>query len=116
MTLVESRDVPYKSESRRAVEKLRKSLESERYDDDTLTAAMKSIESSLKDDKMSNLQTYKQEIVQAINADIVLRYSYAEGRTANTLSYDNGIKAAIEMLGNPTEMARILKEQDTARK
>ena len=77
---------------------------------------MESIESGLKDDKMSNLKTYKQEIIQTINANIVLRYCYAEGRTAHTLNYDKGVKAAIEMLANPTEMERILKEQDTARK
>ena len=77
---------------------------------------MESIEGGLKDDKMSNLTTYKREIIQTINANIVLRYSYAEGRTANSLNYDKGVKAAIEMLANPTEMERILKEQDTARK
>lgn len=113
---VEGREVPYKSESRRAVERLRKALENERYDDQTLSAAMESIEGGLKDDKMSNLTTYKREIIQTINANIVLRYSYAEGRTANSLNYDKGVKAAIEMLANPTEMERILKEQDTARK
>ena len=113
---VEGREVPYKSESRRAVERLRKALENERYDDKTLSAAMESIESGLKDDKMSNLTTYKREIIQTINANIVLRYCYAEGRTANSLNYDKGVKAAVEMLANPTEMERILKEQDTARK
>jgi carboxyl-terminal processing protease len=114
--LVQSRDVPYKSESRRAVEKLRKSLESERYDAQQLTDAMAVIEKGLKDDKMSNLQTYKQEIVQTINADIVLRYCYAAGRIANGLNYDKGVKAAVQMLSTPAEMERILREQDTDRK
>lgn len=114
--MVEGRDVPYKSESRRAVEKLHKSLESERYADATLAEAMKAIESGLKDDKMSNLERYKTEIMQTINSDIVLRYCYAEGRTANTLSYDKGILAAIDMLADTEQMKTILREQDTARK
>lgn len=116
MALVESRDVAYKSESRYAVEKLRKALEKERYNDNELTSAMAAIEKGLKDDKMSNLQTYKQEIMQTINSDIVLRYCYSEGRVANGLSYDKGVKAAVDMLGKPTEMTRILREQNTTRK
>lgn len=114
--IVEARDIPYKSESRRAVEKLRKSLEKERYAADDIAEAMAVIEQGLKDDKMSNLETYKNEIIRTINADIVLRYCYAEGRTANGLKYDTAISAAVEMLGNKQEMERILREQDTKRK
>jgi carboxyl-terminal processing protease len=108
--------VPYKSESRRAVEKLRKSLENERYAAADIAEAMATIEKSLKDDKMSNLQTYKGEIIRTINADIVLRYCYAEGRTASGLKYDKGIAAAVAMLADSVEMSRILREQNTARK
>ena len=100
----------------RAVEKLRKSLEKERYAADNIAEAMAVIEQGLKDDKMSNLETYKNEIIRTINADIVLRYCYAEGRTANGLKYDTAISAAVEMLGNKQEMERILREQDTKRK
>ena len=114
--IVEARDIPYKSESRRAVEKLRKSLEKERYAAGEIADAMAVIEKGLKDDKMSNLETYKKEIIRTINSDIVLRYCYSEGRTANSMKYDTGVQAAIEMLGNKQEMERILREQDTTRK
>ena len=114
--IVEARDIPYKSESRRAVEKLRKSLENERYAATEIAEAMAVIEKGLKDDKMSNLNTYKSEIIRTINADIILRYCYAEGRTASGLKYDKGIEAAVAMLADKAEMSRILREQDTARK
>ena len=114
--MVEGADVPYKSDSRQAVEKLRKALDKERYADSELLSAMQTIEQGLKDDKMSNLQTFRNEIIRTINSDIVLRYNYAEGRTANSLSYDNCIKAALDMLDNEAEMSRILSSQDTARK
>lgn len=114
--IVKGRNVVYKSESRRAVEQLRKSLEKERYNDSDIVNAMSQIESQLQDDKMSNLVTYKKEIMQTINADIVLRYAYAAGRTENSLGYDNGVKAAIEMLSDREGMAKILREQDTAKK
>ena len=108
--------MPYKSDSRQAIEKLRKALNKERYADAELLSAMKTIEKGLKDDKMSNLQTFRTEIIRTINSNIVLRYSYAQGRTSNSLSYDNGIKAALEMLDNQEEMTRILSSQDTQRK
>ena len=114
--MVESRDVPYKSESRVAVEKLRKALSKERYADNTLKEAMQVIEKNLKDDKMNNLTTYKSDIVRTINADIVVRYAYAEGRTANGIAHDKGIAAAIEMLGDSARMKQILTTQDTVRK
>jgi hypothetical protein len=113
--MVESRDVPYKSDSRIAVEKLRKALNKERYADQTLSQAMAAIEKNLKDDKMNNLTTYKSDIVRTINADIVVRYAYAEGRTANGIAHDKGIAAAIEMLGDTARMKQILTTQDTVR-
>lgn len=114
--LVESRQIPYRSDSRLAVEKLRKALDKERYADKDILEAMETIEKSLRDDKMSNLNTFKREIMQTINADIALRYGYAEGRTANSLRYDQTVKEAVKMLSDSVEMKRILTSQDTRRK
>lgn len=115
-TLVQSRDIPYKSDSRIAVEKLRKALEKERYNNSELLGAMKAIEQNLKDDKMSNLVTFKNDIIRTINADIALRYCYSTGRTANGLMHDKGIEAALAMLADSTRMHHILTNQDTTRK
>lgn len=113
---VEARDVPYKSESRIAVEKLRKALNKERYADKAMAEAMAAIEKNLKDDKINNLATYKSDIIRTINADIVVRYAYAEGRTANSIAHDKGIAAAVKMLGDSARMKQILSTQHTARK
>ena len=114
--LVEGRDVPYKSDSRLAIEKLRKALDKERYADNTLKQAMATIEKGLKDDKMSNLITFKRDIIRTINSEIALRYNYSEGRTANGIKYDNGIKAAVAMLADSAKMNHILTKQHTTRK
>lgn len=114
--IVEARDVPYKSESRIAVEKLRKALNKERYADKAMAEAMAAIEKNLKDDKINNLATYKSDIIRTINADIVVRYAYAEGRTANSIAHDKGIAAAVKMLGDSARMKQILSTQHTARK
>ena len=114
VAMVMKRDVPYKSESRTALEKLRKSLANER--NTSLNEALETIDKGLKDDKQSNLETFRKEIIEQINQNIVLRYAYAEGVIANSLRDDEEVQEAINILSNDAEYKRISTEQDTARK
>ena len=114
VAMVMKRDVPYKSESRTALEKLRKSLANER--NTSLNEALETIDKGLKDDKQSNLETFRKEIIEQINQNIVLRYAYAEGVIANSLRDDEEVQEAINILSNNAEYKRISTEQDTARK
>ena len=113
--MVEGRDVDYKSDSRRALEHLRASLAKERYDD-RMGDALKAIDENLHDDKMSNLQTYRKEIVDAINSNILLRFAYSEGVIENSLADDADVARAVGILQDEPEYRRILTEQDTERK
>lgn len=112
--MVMERDIPYKSESRIALERLRKALASER--NTSLEESLEAIDRGLKDDKLSNLETFRKEIIESINTNIVLRYAYAEGVIANSLSGDEVINEAVALLSNPAEYKRITTSQDTARK
>ena len=113
MRMVEKRDIPYKSESRLALEKLRKALSKER--NTSLEESLATIDKGLKDDKMSNLETFRKEIIESINTNIVLRYAYAEGVIANSLKDDEEVLEAVKLLENSKEYHRILTEQDTVR-
>jgi len=108
------RDIPYKSESRAALEKLRKSLTKER--NTSLNEALDVIDKGLRDDKQNNLETFRKEIIEQINQNIVLRYAYAEGVIANSLSGDKEVKEAIEILSDKAEYERITTKQNTLRK
>ena len=108
------RDIPYKSESRTALEKLRKSLAKER--NTSLDEALNAIDKGLRDDKQSNLETFRKEIIEQINQNIVLRYAYAEGVIANSLRDDKEIGEAIKILSDKAEYERITTKQDTLRK
>jgi hypothetical protein len=77
---------------------------------------MAAIESGLHDDKMSNLRTYRKEVISYINSNIILRYAYSTGVTARSVSEDKSVKQAIEALGDKERMTKILREQDTERK
>ena len=77
---------------------------------------MEAIEAGIRDDKATNLQTYKREIMETLNGAVILRYSYAEGVTEHTLTEDREVHRAVALLDDGKEYARILHEQDTVRK
>ena len=112
--MVMKRDIPYKSESRAALEKLRSALSKER--NTSLEEALATIDKGLCDDKRSNLETFRKEIVEQINQNIVLRYAYAEGVIANSLRDDEEVLAAVKLLSDKAEYERIITSQNTARK
>jgi carboxyl-terminal processing protease len=112
--MAEKRDIPYKSEARVALEKMRSALAKE--GDKSLDASLDAIEKGLKDDKLSNLQKYRKEITEQINENIVLRHAYAAGVVRHSLHNDEEVKAAVELLRNNEEYTRIVTKQDTARK
>ena len=112
--MVMEREIPYKSESRAALEKLREALKKER--NTSLGEALNAIDKGLKDDKRSNLETFRNEIVEQINQNIVLRYAYAEGVIANTLNNDAEVLEAVKLLANKDAYKQIVTKQDTERK
>ena len=112
--LAMERDIPYRSESRIALEKLRSTLAKER--NDSLNEALDAIDKGLKDDKRSNLETFRKEITEQINQNIVLRYAYSKGVIINSLKDDHELAAAKALLADKAEYERILTKQDTERK
>jgi carboxyl-terminal processing protease len=107
-------DIPYKSESRTALEKLRAALVKER--NTSLNEALDAIDKGLKDDKRNNLETFRKEIIEQINQNIVLRYAYSKGVIENSLGKDKEVQEAIKLLANREEYKQIITKQDTARK
>jgi len=81
-----------------------------------VTINIEAIEAGIRDDKATNLQTYKREIMETLNGAVILRYSYAEGVTEHTLTEDREVHRAVALLDDGKEYARILHEQDTVRK
>lgn len=108
---IEERDVPYESETRRALKALEKAVENDLYDE-SLGATIEELRSLIRDDKMSNLETYRSEIVDALNADIVLRFAYNEGVAERAAARDESVERAVELLLDTEEYNRILREQD----
>lgn len=108
------KDVPYQSQTRDALELLKKRAKDERYDD-AFAEDLKQIESKLKDQKADNLRHYRAEITDLINSDVVLRHNYYEGVVEYNLRSDSTVMKAVELLRDGERYNKILKEQDTQR-
>lgn len=111
---MEDKDVPYQSQTRDALERLKKMAKEERYDE-AFAEDLKQIESKLKDQKMDNLRNYRAEITDLINSDVVLRHNYFEGVVEYNLRSDSTVWKAVELLRDGERYNKILKEQDTER-
>lgn len=108
---IAERDVPYESETRRALEALEKAVDNDRYDA-SLDEAIASLKALVKDDKLSNMQTYRDEIEEALVADIILRHAYSEGVARRAANDDPMVDRAIELLLNDEEYRDILAHRD----
>ena len=114
ISFMADKDVPYESQTRIALDVLKRTSKQERYDSD-FAEDLKQIESKLKDQKMDNLENYRAEITELINNDVVLRHNYYEGVVEHTIASDSTVIKAVELLRDGDRYAKILKEQDTER-
>ena len=74
---MQDKEVPYESDTRRALKALKKAAEDDRFAE--LKERFERVEAELKDDTRTNLETYREQVVDAINNDIVLRHGYTAG-------------------------------------
>ena len=111
---MKDKKVPYESDTRRALKALKKAAEEDRFEE--LAAKFERVESELKDDTQTNLETYRREVVEAINNDIILRHAYTAGVIEHSLTDDAELQQAVGVLQSPDEYRRITTEQDTRRK
>ena len=91
------KDVPYESDTRKALKSLEKALAQDLYTE-SLSGVVEALKAELKDDKMSNMQTYRDEIVNTLNSCIILRYAYQRGVEERTAFDDDEVRQAVELL------------------
>lgn len=108
---IADKEIPYESETRQALKALERAMERDLYTE-SLGEAVEQLKSQLKDDKLSNMQTYRGEIVDALNSDIVMRHAYNEGVQERIAATDEEVDRAIELILNAEEYQRILTSQD----
>lgn len=121
VAFMQDKEVPYESDTRHVLKSLKTAAGNDRYTE--LEEEIAKLESQLRDDKLTNLATYRGEITDAINSDVVLRHSYVEGVVEHGLTDDREVAEAVRLLDDPAQLARMLSpevaqpdtEQDAAK-
>ena len=111
---MQDKKVPYESDTRRALKSLKRASEDDRFEE--LTRRFEELEAELRDDTQTNLETYRAQIVESIENDIVLRHAYTAGVIEHSLPGDEEVRRAVEVLRDREEYNRITTMLDTARK
>lgn len=101
-------DVPYESETRKALTALEQAVENDLYNEQ-LGEAIATLKQLVTDDKMSNMQTYRSDIIETLNAAIVLRYAYNEGFMEHSAVIDEEVNRAIDLIMATEEYQAILQ-------
>lgn len=108
---IAERDVPYESETRRAFEALQQATKNDLYNEQ-LSGVLAELEGLITDDKMSNLQTYRDEITDLINGDIIKRHAYNRGTAERLAVSDPAVSEAIDLILDSERYQQILDGQD----
>ena len=112
---IADKEIPYESETRQALKVVERALEKDLYTE-SLGGAVEQLKAQLKDDKLSNMQTYRDEIIDALNSDIIMRHAYNEGVQERIAATDEEVDRAIELILNAEEYQRILTSQDVEKR
>lgn len=112
---ISDKDVEYESESRRAFKALEQALEKELYDE-ALREELKHLSDLIKDDKMSNMQTYRRDIETMLCSELLSRYAYTRGAMEHYAVEDEEVQQAIDLILNQEEYRRILREQHLSKR
>ncbi len=89
-------DIDYQSATRRVLKALKEAAQEDQYSD--VAEQIEELEANLKDDTESNLETYRDEIIESINSNIILRMAYQAGVIRNSIVQDKEVARAIEIL------------------
>ena len=57
------------------------------------------------------METYRSEIIDALNSDIILRYAYNSGALEYSTVKNSTVQQAVDLLLDTAEYRRILREQ-----
>ncbi len=104
---IKDKEYDYTTKSEKALEDLKKNSEDEKYFED-LKNEYQALKSKLTHNKHDDVEKNREEIVNMLQQEIVLRYYYQKGRIEASFNRDEEIKKAVEVLNSPSVYASIL--------
>ncbi|MDF1673498.1 MAG: S41 family peptidase [Vicingaceae bacterium] len=101
------KDYQYTTQSESLLKKLEKATQDDKYFED-VKVEYEALQAKLNHNKKGDLTTFKDEIKQILENEIVSRYYYQEGQAELSLKYDPVIEEAIKVLGDSAKYQSIL--------
>jgi len=105
---IKDKDYDYETETEMAIKSLNKTAQKEQYLE-AVQQEIKNLEAKIKHNKEEDVYTFKQEIIELLQAEIVSRYYFQKGQVEVMLRNDKEVEKAIEILKNKEEYYSILK-------
>ncbi len=104
---VNSRNFDYLSETEEALQELIEKAKEEKYYDSSADA-IRLLKEHISHNKEKDLNTFRSEIQELLEEEIVSRYYYQEGRIVAGMDDDVQLKAALKVLNDPGEYTSLL--------
>lgn len=104
-TYVQSKNFMYESASEKKLKELRTLIQHENW---PVGTEISSIEEKIKALKSSEMELSKEKILHEVEQEIVGRYYFQRGKVRKSLVNDPEVKAAVDLLNNPTQYKKIL--------
>lgn len=104
---LEGKEYDYTTFVEKSIEDLEKYAEKEKYYDD-IKIQIEDLKKKVTHSKEQDLITFKNEIKEALEDELISRYYYQEGVIEASLRNDSDIKQSLKVLANPTEINKIL--------
>ncbi len=112
-TFVKEKKFSYETRTERALQNLiRETKRDNKYED--YAADFQQLEDKLSHNLDKDIDHNKEEIEHFISSEIIGRYYYQSGSIKSTLSWDEDVKAAVEILSNTDEYLTILNIEQPA--
>ena len=108
VNFLKNKDYQYKTETEYVLEDMKEAAEADKYWEQ-IESLCNAISEKIKQEKASDLQTYKKEIAEYLASEIAVRYYYQKGRICSQLSIDPDIATAKEILNDNARYRSILK-------
>lgn len=107
VAFLSDKDYQYTTQSESLLKKLEKAAQEDKYFED-VKVEYEALQAKLSHNKKEDLTTFKDEIKQILENEIVSRYYYQEGQAELSLKYDPVIEEAIKMLGDSVKYQSVL--------
>lgn len=107
VTWLEGKEYDYTTYVEKSISDLEKYAEKETFYED-IKDQIEDLKKKVSHSKEQDLITYKAEIKEAIEDELISRYYYQEGVIESSLRNDPGIQQSLQVLANPAEINKIL--------